>query len=96
MGPIIAIGAGLAAGLAVVGAALGIGRIGRDTQVHRGQILLVRVQQLAGELGGLTETQRQQTRRQWIEGSRVPGLFGTKQTTGGLQRMIGRNAEALV
>ena len=28
MGPIIAIGAGLAAGLAVVGAALGIGRIG--------------------------------------------------------------------
>ena len=40
---------------------LGIGGIGSDTELNRGDIALVGFEQFAGELGGFTETQRQET-----------------------------------
>jgi hypothetical protein len=62
--------------------------------LHRGKVLLVGIEQFAGKLGGLAEAQRQQAGSQWIQRSRMPGLFGAIQATRGLQGMIGRNARA--
>ncbi|MNQ86519.1 hypothetical protein D3C85_1017160 [compost metagenome] len=74
----------------------GIGRSCGHTQLHDGFVALVGIEQVLRELGGLTEAQRQDAGRQWIEAAGVTGLFGIEQPAYLLQGGIGGKTQWLV
>jgi len=69
---------------------LGITGIGTLPQFCRGQVTLVRIQQVLGKLGCFAQTDRQQAGRQRIQRPGVAGLGGTIDSFDPLQGSIGR------
>ena len=68
--------------------AIGVGGVGAYTE-HKGTLVpFMGVQQKLRELGGLAETQRQDTRRQRIKATGVTRLGSAKKALGVLQRSI--------
>ncbi|MNF75764.1 hypothetical protein D3C84_578450 [compost metagenome] len=74
----------------------GIRRGGGLAQLRQGFVTLVGIEQVLRELGGLTEAQRQDAGRQWIEAAGVTGLFGIEQPAYLLQGGIGGKTQWLV
>ncbi|MNC71548.1 hypothetical protein D3C75_1224910 [compost metagenome] len=64
--------------------------------MHDGFVALVGIEHVLRELGGLTEAQRQDAGRQWIEAAGVTGLFGIEQPAYLLQGGIGGKTQWLV
>src|SRR5690606_17672821 len=76
--------------------ALGVTGSGGHAQTRLGNIGLVRIQQILGELGGLPKTQRQDTTGQRVETAGMSALAGIEQPAHLLQGSIGAHAQRLV
>ena len=73
-----------------------VSRIRRLTETGSNPVGLVRIQQIAANLGRLTEANRQHAGRGRVEATRMPRFFCLQQALDPLQCMIGRHARGLV
>ena len=76
--------------------AVGVAGVGALAQLGGHLIALVRLQQILGELGGLTEADRQHAGRQGIQGAGVAGLGRVVDPLDLLQHIVGSQTGRLV